>query len=346
MNLHNKVVLITGGAGFIGSHVVDEVVRYKPEKIVVIDNFFLGTMDNLSEALREFGNIVIYREDAGDYTAVENVLESEGVDLVFDLAVKPLPYSFVNPEGAYMTSVQIAFALCSLLRKGTYETLIHFSSSEAYGSAVRLPMDESHPCNPTTPYAAGKLTADILITSYHKSFGLDVAIMRPFNTYGPRQNDKAYSAVIPTTIARIMNGKEPYIEGNGKQTRDFSFVKDVAKAAVQIYLHRNTRGKILNIGSGKETGIGSLIKATANLMGYHGEIERRRKRTADVYRHCADISLAKKLIGFEPKTELMHGLRETTQWYLRKANQGQITNSLLTARNVGVRRRDPMLHSR
>jgi len=315
MSLNEKRILVTGGAGFIGSHLVDELTLQAPETIVVVDNFFLGEMENLEEAKKAFGGLRVYREDATDYTAMENIIREEKIDAVFDLAVKPLPYSFTNPEGAYMTSVQIAYTLCSLLRKGLFQTLIHFSSSEAYGSAVHVPMDENHPLNSTTPYSAGKASADLLIMSYCRTFNIDATVIRPFNTYGPRQNDKTYAAVVPITIMRILSGLPPYLEWDGKQTRDFIFVKDLVHAAVQSYFRKETRSRIVNIAGGKEIQIRWLIETLARLMNYEGEIERKPKRPADITRHYADISLAKELLGFEPVTDLEHGLRETIKWY-------------------------------
>ena len=128
MTFKNKTVLVTGGAGFIGSHLIDQLIRQDAEKIVVVDNFFLGSVDNLKSAMESFGNrLVVYREDASDYTAMENIFLRENIDVVYNLATKALPYSFIHPEGAYITNVNIANVLASLLRKGSYDSLIHFS---------------------------------------------------------------------------------------------------------------------------------------------------------------------------------------------------------------------------
>lgn len=316
MKLKNKAVLVTGGAGFIGSHLVDALIQEGPEKIVVVDNFFLGQTDNLKGAMANFDKLTIHREDAAGYIAMENIITNEGIDVVFDLAVKPLPYSFTNPEGAFMTSVNVASTLLNLQLKGHFDTLVHFSSSEAYGTATYTPMDEKHPLEPTTPYSGGKASADLLAMTYFRTFGLDVRILRPFNNYGPRQNKTLYAAVIPITINRILEGNPPIIEWDGKQTRDFLYVQDTAKAAIKMFESAQTKGAIVNIASGKETSIETIIHSIMKNMGYAGKTLTRPKRAADLRRHWADISLARKLIGFQPEVELDEGIRRTVEWYL------------------------------
>lgn len=316
MGLRNKNILLTGGAGFIGSHLVDRLINENPNKIVIVDNFFLGRIENLSFALKKFSKLQIVRENAEDLSLMESVMKKEDIDIVFNLATKPLKYSFINPKGAYMTSVKIAEVLANLLRKDMYRTLVHFSSSEAYGSAKYVPMDEEHPLNPTTLYSAGKAAADLLLMAYYKTFGLDISIIRPFNNYGPRQNDTLYAAVIPITIKRVLDGRPPILEWDGKQTRDFTFVKDTVEATIKIYKERDTRGKIINIADGRETSILEIIKVICKILGYNGKLIKRPKRYGDVRRHYADISLAKRLINFKSKTSLGSGLEETVRWYV------------------------------
>ncbi len=213
--------MVVGGAGFVGSHLVDALLEHGAEKVVVVDNMHLGTIENLRNAAKT-NKVVIYREDARYLTALENIIDREKPEAIFNLAVKCLPYGFVDPEGSFMTGVEIAQNLANLLRKKKYRRMLHFSSSEAYGSAKIVPMSETHPLDPTTPYGAGKAAADLLLQSYHKLFNIEIGIIRPFNLYGPRQNMDAYAAVIPVTINRILHSKKPIIEGDGLQTRDFT----------------------------------------------------------------------------------------------------------------------------
>lgn len=300
--------MVVGGAGFVGSHLVDLLARETTEKVVVVDNFFLGRMENLSEA----GDITVYREDARHLTALENIVALEKPEIIFNAAVQPLAYSFLNPEGAYMTSVQIAHNLANLLRKRMYKTLIHISSSEVYGSALYVPMDENHPMYPTTPYGAGKAAADLLLLSYWNLFGLDISILRPFNIYGPRQNTGVYAAIIPITIQRLLEGKQPIIEGDGKQTRDLTYVADVVEATCKLVEARNCT---LNIGQGKETSVNEIIQVICDVLGYDGEVEQRTPRPGDVRRHLADVSLAKKVLDYSPKVSLREGIELTVNWY-------------------------------
>jgi len=314
--LKGKNILVTGGAGFIGSHLVDKLIIEKPKKIVVVDNFFLGKLLNLKEAKNKFRNLIVLKHDAEDYGFMKSIVKKNRVDVVFNLATKCLPYSFVNPEETFVVNVNIAKTLLKLLREKYYKTLIHFSSSEVYGSAKTRSIKENHALDPNTPYAAGKAAADFMILSYLKIYNLDVSMVRPFNTYGPRQNEGIYAAVIPLTIKRIVEGKGPILEGDGNQTRDFIFVDDVVKATVQIYKSEKTRGKVVNIASGKETKIKDIISSVAKILKYEGKILKRPERRGDVRRHCASINLAKSLINFKPATDFERGLKRTIDWYL------------------------------
>lgn len=320
MSLRNKMVLVTGGAGFIGSWIVDKTAFHEAEKIVVVDNLFSGRMENLADAKNNIGNrLKVYRKDAIDYDSFKEIFRKEGeIDVVFNLAAKPLFVSFVDPMDVFQTPTKIALNLLEIQRAGLFKTLIHFSSSEAYGSAEYVPMDEKHPLRPTTPYGAGKAAADHLVMSYHKSYGNDVTIIRPFNNFGPRQNEKTYAGVVPTTIVKILNGESPVIFGNGNQTRDFIYVEDTAEAAPRVYETKATRGKILNIGQRKETRIYDLVRTIMKIMGCRTRIIYDKPRVGDVERHCADVSLAKKLIGFSTKTSLKQGLKKTVSWYTNK----------------------------
>lgn len=316
MTLKNKTVAVVGGAGFIGSHLVDSIIKESPEKVIVIDNLFLGKRKNLSHAFKNLGKAFsFYKVDAKDIYTMEHIFEKYIVDVVFNLAVVPLPASLVNPEWTFRENVGITITLCEMARASYFDTLIHFSSSETYGSCVTAPMGEDHPLNGTTPYAASKSASDHLIYSYYKTFGISMSIIRPFNNYGPRQNAGSYAGVIPLTINRILNGMPPVIHGDGKQTRDYLYVTDTTDAALKIYNKNSTRGHVINIASGKEIEIGYLIHKIAKLMLWNGDILREPERKGDVRRHIANIYKAKNMIDFSPKVSLEEGLKRTIKWY-------------------------------
>jgi UDP-glucose 4-epimerase len=315
MGLKNKVIMVTGGAGFIGSHLVDRLTKERVERIVIVDNFFLGKQRNIQQVMETFPNIKLYYQDATHYEKMKNILNVENIDVVFNLAVVPLLTSHELPKITCEDNINITLTVLELLRNDYFKTLIHCSSSEVYGTAVEIPMSERHPLHPTTPYAASKAACDLIAQTYENTFGIDMAIVRPFNNYGSRQNEGSYAGVIPITIQRIMDGKAPIVHGKGLQTRDYIFVKDVVDGMIKIYNHKNTRGKVINIATGKEVTILAMIKAIAKEMCYKGTFEFQRKRPADVDRHLADISLARELIDFEPKTSFEDGIRETVAWY-------------------------------
>jgi UDP-glucose 4-epimerase len=315
MSLKNKSVLVTGGAGFIGSHLVDRLIKEEPEDLVVVDNFFIAKESNLKEARENYPNLKIYNQDASDYEIMSKIMKNEGIEVVFNLAVIPLPASLTKPRWTFEQNVNITLSICELAREAFFDTLIHFSSSEAYGTSEYAPMDEKHPLNGTTPYAASKAASDQLVFSYCKTFGIEASIIRPFNNYGPRQNEESYAGVIPLTIKRILNDEAPVIYGDGKQTRDYIYVTDTANATMEAYNSKSTRNKVLNIASGKEISIEIVIKLIAKYLNCERPIVYEQERAGDVRRHIANIYLAEDLIGFKPTVRLEEGLKLTVDWY-------------------------------
>ncbi len=314
-DIKGKNVLVTGGAGFIGSHLCDGLLEKGAARVVCLDNFFLGKMENIEDAQKD-GRFVLYRDDARNFGVMQAIMEKEKIEVVFNMATIALNYSFFNPFDAYMVNVEIANTLLELLKVGAYKTLIHTSSSEAYGTAQYSPMDENHPTDPTTPYAAGKAAADLMVHSFYKVLGLDVSIVRPFNNYGPRQNAVgSLAAIIPATARRIKEGGKPVVEGDGEQTRDFIFVKDTVRALVLAYEKEESRGKIINLGSGKDISINRLLKGICDYYGYTGEWEHRPARTSDVRNLCADSKRAREILGFTPEIDFERGIKITLDWY-------------------------------
>lgn len=312
-----KNILVTGGAGFIGSHLCDGLLDKGANKVICLDNMFLGKMENIQQALSH-DNFVFYKDDARNFGVLQAIMEKEEIEIVYNMATIALNYSFFNPFDAYMVNVEIANTLLELLKLGVYKTLIHTSSSEAYGTAQYSPMDENHPTDPTTPYASGKAAADLMVHSFYKVLGLDISIIRPFNNYGPRQNaEGSLAAIIPATAKRIKEGGKPIVEGDGEQTRDFIYVEDTVRGLISAYEREESRGKIINLGSGKDISINRLLQGICNYMNYSGDWEHRPARTSDVRNLCASSERAKELLGFVPEVKFEEGIKKTLDWYMQ-----------------------------
>ncbi|MDO9049992.1 MAG: GDP-mannose 4,6-dehydratase [Methylotenera sp.] len=306
-------VLVTGGAGFIGSHLVDQLLARGASEVVVIDNLFTGDEANLADAMKT-GLVSLYKDDAELATSLEYIFTKHKIDIVFNCATKALNYSFLNPANAFSTNVNVVLNLLEFQRRGLFKALCHFSTSEVYGSAVYEPMDEAHPKNPTTTYAAGKASADFAVESYVKMFDLDAFIVRPFNNYGPRQNYKGYLAgIIPITAWRILNGISPELHGDGMQSRDFIYVHDTVDAVIKLY-DVMLKGESVNISTDNQISIRDLLQQVCAEMGYRGEIMNKPERKSDVLCHNASNEKIRKMIDYS-LTPFDIGLRETLTWY-------------------------------
>lgn len=305
-------ILVTGGAGFIGSHLVDGLLDAGAREVVVIDNMFLGKEENLTDAIAR--GAVLYKEDAEDREVLARIIEDHTIDIVFNLATKALNYSFIDPCDAFETNVVVIGNLLELQRSGAYSTLCHYSSSEVYGTAVYEPMDEKHPYNPTTTYAGGKAAADIMLRTYVNMFDADAFIIRPFNNYGPRQNSEPPMAgIIPLTAKRILEGSAPEIHGTGEQSRDFIYVGDTVDATLKLYPLVKA-GQEVNVSANGNISMKGVIGKIAAYLGYEGEIVHKTRRGADVDCHNATNALVKSMIDFKTRP-FDEGLATTLDWY-------------------------------
>lgn len=311
--ISGKTHLVTGGAGFIGSHLVDRLLADGAEHVYIIDNLFVGSEDNIASALAS-GRATFFRDDIEFATSLEYIFSQHSIDSVFNCATKALNYSFYNPSNAFSTNVTGVLNLLELQRQGAFRSLCHFSTSEVFGTAVYEPMDEAHPRNPTTTYAAGKAAADLAVESYVRMFDVDACIVRPFNNYGPRQNHKGMLAgVIPITAWRILSGQTPELHGTGEQSRDFIYVDDTVDAVVKLFTCLPA-GENVNISTDNQITIAELLKRICRHLGYDGEILRKEARKADVLYHNASNEKVHQLIDYQ-LTPFEKGLSDTLDWY-------------------------------
>ncbi|CCQ94644.1 UDP-glucose 4-epimerase [[Clostridium] ultunense Esp] len=315
MIIKGKKVLVTGSEGFIGSHLTERLVDLGANVTALVQyNSFnnWGWIDTFDGEIKN--NIEIVTGDIREYDNVKRVVK--GKDIVFHLAALiAIPYSYLSPMAYVRTNVEGTTNILEACRDYDIEKIVHTSTSETYGTALYVPIDEKHPIQGQSPYSASKIAADKMAESFYRSFNLPVAIIRPFNTYGPRQSARA---VIPTIITQIATGAKEIKLGSLTPTRDFNYVKDIVEAFIKIVESDKAIGQVLNAGSNFEISIGNLAKTIIKIMDKEVEIicdeQRFRPDKSEVNRLWADNSKIKELTGWQPKYSLEEGLKETIQW--------------------------------
>ena len=315
MIFKNKKILVTGGAGFIGSHLVDVFV--KNNNVIVIDDFSIGSEENLKLS-KKSGNLKIIRGDIRDLPTVTKAMA--GIDIVFHLAATGVRESLNNPFLVHQINVLGSLNLLFEAQKNNVERFVHISSSEVYGSASYIPMDEDHPLNPETIYGASKLAGEKYAFSYFRTYHFPTMVIRPFNTYGPRSHfEGPYGEVIPRFVIRALNNLPPIIFGDGEQTRDFTYVEDTVEGIIRASQEESLIGETVNIAFGKERSIKEVVEIVLktlrkkNLKPVYQE-----KRPGDVRRHFADTRKAKKILKFSAKTTLEEGIKKYLDWFLKQ----------------------------
>lgn len=318
-------VLITGADGFIGSHLTEALVRQgHAVRAFVLYNSFnsWGWLDNCAPDVA--GKFEVFAGDIRDPYGVKSALN--GCDAVLHLAALiAIPYSYHSPETYVDTNVKGTLNVLQAARELGVQRMVHTSTSEVYGTAQFVPITETHPLNAQSPYSATKIAADQLAHSFYTSFGLPVVIVRPFNTYGPRQSARA---VIPTIIAQIAKGQRRVKLGAVSPTRDFSFVADTVAGFIAALDSGNGLGEVVNLGSNFEISIGDTAKLIAESMNAEIEVitdeTRLRPELSEVERLWADTSKAKHLFGWQPnygsRDGFGRGLIETIKWFSEPAN--------------------------
>ncbi|MBI5643500.1 MAG: SDR family NAD(P)-dependent oxidoreductase [Deltaproteobacteria bacterium] len=320
-----KKVLVTGADGFIGSHLTEELVRrgYDVRAFVLYNSFnSWGWLDTADKEILK--SIDVFAGDIRDPHGVKEALK--GCEAVFHLAALiAIPYSYHSPDTYVDTNVKGTLNVVQAARELGLKKIIHTSTSEVYGTARFVPITEEHPLQGQSPYSASKIGADHIAMSFYSSFDTPVSIIRPFNTYGPRQSARA---VIPAVITQIASGKEKIKLGALHPTRDFNFIRDTVSGFIAALESGASIGEIINIGSNYEVSIGDTVRFISEIMGANIEIEteqaRLRPDKSEVERLWADNSKAKRLLGWEPEygglEGFSKGLEETVNWFKNPDN--------------------------
>jgi len=311
--------LVTGADGFIGSHLVETLVKqgHNVRALTLYNSFNnWGWLENSPEK----NKIQIVSGDVRDSRFCHEI--TKGVDTVFHLAALiAIPYSYQAPESYIDTNVNGTLNMVSASMDNEVKKFLHTSTSEVYGTACTVPISENHPMQPQSPYSASKIGADAIAMSFWHSFKFPITIVRPFNTYGPRQSARA---VIPTIISQLAAGKKEINLGDLRPTRDFNYVQDTCDGFVNIAQALNTNGEVINLSSGKEMSIADLFHLINKLMNTDANIvtdnQRIRPEGSEVLRLLGDHTKATKLCGYQPKVPLREGLQNTINWFTDPKN--------------------------
>jgi len=325
MNLLGKKILVTGADGFIGSHLTEELLRsgHSVRAFILYNSLnSWGWLDHTPKSLQD--NLEVF---PGDIRDPQRVLEAvKGCRVIFHLAaLVAIPYSYHAPDSYVDTNIKGTLNILKAARNLEVEKVVHTSTSEVYGTARFIPINEDHPLLGQSPYSATKIAADQMALAFYHSFETPVAVIRPFNTYGPRQSARA---VIPSVITQIASGQRTIQLGSTHPTRDFSYVKDTVRGLISGAETEAAVGEVINLGTGFEISIGGLVQCIAELMQAEVEIEsepvRIRPVKSEVERLLSDNGKAEKLLGWEPEYAgyqgLQKGLAETITWFSQSEN--------------------------
>jgi NAD dependent epimerase/dehydratase len=322
--LASKAVLVTGAGGFIGGHLVEQLVR-DGARVRAMCRYNSrndrGTLDWLEPEVVAEVEVV-----AGELRDVESVAAAvEGTEVVLHLGAQiAIPYSYVNPRDFVEVNALGTLNVAQAALRHGVRRVVHTSTSEVYGSAQTVPITESHPLEPQSPYAASKVAADKLMDSFHRSFELPVTVLRPFNTYGPRQSARA---IIPTIIAQALEGSTLRL-GSLHPRRDLTFAEDTAAGFVAAATAEAAVGRTVHLGTGHDVSVGELVELVSELLGRELAVEtdpaRVRPANSEVQRLLAGPALARELLGWEPRVDLRDGVARTIEWIERNVRRYRV----------------------
>ena len=314
-----KKILVTGADGFIGSHLT-EILSSKGYKVKALSQYNSFNNWGWLDQVNCKNDIEILSGDIRDPNYCKTI--TRDVEIIFHLAALiAIPYSYVAPDSYIETNMKGTLNICQAAKENGISRLIHTSTSEVYGTAQYVPIDEKHPLQPQSPYSATKIAADAMVMSFYNSFNLPVTIARPFNTYGPRQSARA---VIPTIITQIASGKKEIKLGDPSPTRDFNYVEDCCRGFVMLAESKKTIGEIVNIGSNTEISIGDTFNLIKEIMSSDvtliNDEQRKRPKKSEVFRLCCDNKKIKELVSYKPEVDIRNGLKKTINWITKPEN--------------------------
>ncbi len=312
-------VLVTGADGFIGSHLVELLVS-RGHEVKALSQYNSFNNWGWLEDVPCLDGIEVISGDVRDSHYCREI--TRGVEVIYHLAaLVAIPYSYIAPESYVDTNITGTLNICQAALENKVRRVLHTSTSEVYGTAQYVPIDEKHPLQPQSPYSASKIAADAMALSFYNSFGLPVTIVRPFNTYGPRQSARA---VIPTIITQIASGKKEIEIGDVSPTRDFNYVEDTCRGFVELAECERSIGQTVNVGSNFEISIADTLALIKELMGSDVDFlideQRVRPRGSEVFRLWCDNSRIRELTGFAPRFTMREGLKKTIDWFTRQDN--------------------------
>lgn len=318
--------LVTGADGFIGSHLVELLLEngYTVRALSQYNSFnYWGWLDGMSHP-----NLEVVTGDVRDAHYCKYITKE--IDVIFHLAALiAIPYSYVAPDSYVDTNVRGTLNICQAAKENGVKRVLITSTSEVYGTAQYVPIDEKHPKQPQSPYSASKIGADAMAMSFYNAFELPVTIVRPFNTYGPRQSARA---IIPTIITQIANGERKIQLGDLRPTRDFNFVKDTCRGFLMLSKCDEAIGQEVNISSNYEISMRDTLELIAKIMGADVEFiedkQRLRPKNSEVFRLWGDNTKIKSLTGFEPIYTIEEGLRETVEWFTKPENLAKYKSNI------------------
>ena len=311
-----KITLVTGGAGFIGSHFVEMFYdRFPDDKIIVLDVFtYAAWPDNIPERIRSSERFELVRGDIRDEKLVDELMARTN-RLVHFAAESHVARSIGSDKPFFETDVMGTQSIAAAVSRHPVERFVHISTSEVYGTAKMAPMDEDHPLDPCTPYAAAKAGADRLVYAYMKTYGIPIVIIRPFNNYGPRQH---VEKVIPRFITQALLGEDLTVHGDGEMTRDWVYVTDTCEAVLKALTKPRIEGSIVNVGTGTDVSIMEIARRVIELVpGTKSKLCSVPQRPGQVDRHISSRLRSGQVLGWNPDVALVEGLSRTVNWYRR-----------------------------